>query len=49
MECVKRHEKWVALLANAGSPTEANKVPPSYVDTLRQLTPNRKTSDRSER
>lgn len=33
------HGKWVALLANAGSPTEANKVLPSYVDTLRQLTP----------
>lgn len=33
------HQKWVALLANAASPTAANKILPSYVDTLRQITP----------
>ena len=31
--------KWAALLANAASSTEANRLLPAYAETLRQLTP----------
>jgi hypothetical protein len=33
------HSKWAALLANAATPTKADKMLPGYTDTLRQLTP----------